>query len=79
MSLLKILTTKNVGTIDRWIRVTPAILVAYAIVAGWITGWIAALLAGGAGMLLLTSLLGSCSIYYMLGISTCPVSGKKPR
>lgn len=75
MSIIRMMTTRNVGTIDRVIRVLPTIAVAVAWYGGWITGWLAIGLAVIAGMLLVTSLLGSCSIYYMFGMSTCPVSG----
>lgn len=75
MSLIRMLTTRNVGTLDRIIRILPAIAVAIAWYGGWLTGWLAIGLAVAAVMLLVTSLLGSCSIYYMLGFSTCPISG----
>jgi glucose-6-phosphate-specific signal transduction histidine kinase len=78
--IIKMLTTRNVGPIDRILRTLPAILVALAWYTGWIGGLAAILLAAVAGMLLLTSVLGSCSIYYMLGFSTCPISGdRRPR
>ncbi len=73
MSLLKKLTTRNVGTLDRWIRALPAVIVAGLWVSGALTG--TALLIAGilAAMLLVTAITGMCSIYAMLGISTCPV------
>jgi len=73
--IIKMLTTRNVGTLDRILRTLPAILVALAWYSGWIGGWSAIALAVVAGLLLMTSLLGACSIYYMLGFSTCPISG----
>jgi hypothetical protein len=69
------LPTRNVGTIDRIIRTIPAVAVAIAWYGGSIAGWLAIGLAVAAGLLLVTGLLGSCSIYYMLGFSTCPISG----
>ncbi len=77
MSMIKAFTTRNVGTVDRIVRILPAIAVGIAWYSGWIAGGLAVILAIGAGMLLVTSLLGSCSIYYMLGFSTCPISGKR--
>lgn len=73
MSLLKKLTTRNVGTLDRWIRALPAVIVAGLWASGALTG--TALLIAGilAAMLLVTAITGMCSIYAMLGISTCPV------
>lgn len=73
--IIKMLTTRNVGVFDRILRTLPAILVGLAWYSGWIGGWLAVVLTVLAGMLLVTSLLGACSIYYLLGLSTCPVSG----
>lgn len=41
-----------------------------------LSGWFAVLLGLIAVMLLPTSLTGACSIYYALGWSTCPISGR---
>ncbi len=73
MSLLKKLTTRNVGALDRLIRALPAVIVAALWASGTLTG--TALLIAGilAAMLLVTAITGMCSIYAMLGISTCPV------
>lgn len=73
--IIKMLTTRNVGAFDRMLRTLPAILVGLAWYSGWIGGWLAVVLTVIAGMLLVTGLLGACSIYYLLGFSTCPVSG----
>jgi len=78
MLLKRMMTTRNVGTLDRILRVLPAVLVAFLWATGTLGGVFAAILAIGAGMLLITSLTGACSIYYLLGWSTCPVS-QKPR
>ena len=77
MSLLKAFTTRNVGTLDRVIRTFPTVIVAYLYFAGLISGWLGMVLSILALMLLLTSILGSCSIYYFLGVSTCPLSKKR--
>ncbi|MBW4554628.1 MAG: DUF2892 domain-containing protein [Trichormus sp. ATA11-4-KO1] len=77
MSVLKALTTRNVGKIDRVIRSFPTLIVAYLYFMGMISGWLSIILGILALMLLLTSILGSCSIYYFLGYSTCPI--KKSR
>ena len=72
MSFLKRLTTRNVGTTDRALRALPAL----AVLIGWATGALTGPLLVGlgiaAGMLLLTALTARCSIYAMLGLSTCP-------
>lgn len=75
MSIFDMFTTRNVGRLDRLLRSVPALLVAVGWYRGWIDGWTAAVLAVLAGMLFMTSILGSCSIYHMLGFSTCPISG----
>ncbi len=73
MSLLQRFTTRNVGTIDRIVRTAPIIVVALLWANGTLTGM--ALLIGAvlAVMLLLTSITARCSIYAMLGFSTCPL------
>ncbi|MEM6898504.1 MAG: DUF2892 domain-containing protein [Pseudomonadota bacterium] len=76
MFLKRMMTTRNVGTFDRVLRAIPAIAVAILWAQGMIGGTLAVVLAIGAIMLLVTALTGACSIYYMLGWSTCPVSGK---
>jgi hypothetical protein len=62
----------NMGTIDRAVRLAVGIaLIAYAIPvgfpsAGW--NWV-----GWIGVIpLLTAAVGSCPLYMMLGVSTCP-------
>ena len=63
----------NVGTIDRVVRVSVGLLlIAYAIPIGfapsgwnWI-GWIGVIP-------LVTGLFGTCPLYSLVGISTCPL------
>ena len=65
--------TTNVGTIDRIIRlVIGLVLLWYALMApatgyNWI-GWIGVIP-------IITALVGSCPLYSILGVSTCPVKG----
>jgi hypothetical protein len=65
--------TTNVGTIDRIIRIVIGlVLLWYALMAtatgyNWI-GWIGVIP-------IVTALVGSCPLYSILGISTCPVKG----
>jgi len=77
MSLLKAFTTRNVGKLDRVVRSFPTVIVVYLYFTGLISGWFSIVLGILALMLLLTSILGSCSIYYFLGFSTCPLSNRK--
>lgn len=76
MSFKAMFTTKNVGTIDRIMRALPIVIVVALYFLDILTlSW-----AIGLGvvslMLLATSLMGVCSIYYLLGYSTCPISGQ---
>ncbi|PIU01063.1 MAG: DUF2892 domain-containing protein [Bdellovibrionales bacterium CG10_big_fil_rev_8_21_14_0_10_45_34] len=74
--MLKILSTKNVGKIDRLLRALPLPIVTAMYFYGSISEGIAIGLGVVTGMLFITSILGSCSIYYMLGYSTCPLENK---
>lgn len=76
MLLKRMMTTRNVGTFDRIIRVLPLIAVGVLWAQGVIGSALAIVLAIFAAMLFVTAATGSCSIYYMLGWSTCPVSGQ---
>jgi hypothetical protein len=65
--------TTNMGFIDRIVRfVVGVLLIAYAIPVGFpSTGWN---WAGWIGVIpILTALVGSCPLYSILGISTCPM------
>jgi hypothetical protein len=72
-SIVRMARTRNVGPFDRVLRALPAPLVAWFVYTGTLSG-VAAWAAGiFAAMLAVTAVTGSCSIYYMLGWSTCPV------
>jgi hypothetical protein len=60
----------NVGTADRIIRVIVGLmLIALAIWSNISYAWL-----GYAGIIpLITGLFGTCPVYSMLGISTCPI------
>ncbi len=63
----------NVGTIDRALRIVfGLVLVAYALKLGLPdTGWN---WLGCIGVVpLLTALIGSCPLYGLLGVNTCPL------
>lgn len=70
MLLKRMMTTRNVGGLDRLLRALPALALALAWLQGFIAGLPAMLLAVPAVMLLVTALTGACSIYYLLGLST---------
>jgi hypothetical protein len=59
---------RNVGTIDRVVRLVVAILLIIANVVGWLTGIAGLVLAVLAGMLLSSVASGHCPLYAKLGI-----------
>jgi len=66
--------TKNMGVVDRIVRILLAIVIAILYFTDKITGLAAVILAIIAIILLLTGLVGVCPLYYPLKIST---KGKK--
>ena len=65
----KLLPT-NEGTIDRVVRVILGLALLSLLAIGPVPGWG---LAGLVGLVpLITGAIGSCPIYTMLGISSCP-------
>jgi uncharacterized membrane protein YjjP (DUF1212 family) len=61
---------KNIGTVDRIIRLVAAAAVVGAWGAGLIGGTLALLLGGVALVLLITSLTSTCPAYMPFGLST---------
>jgi hypothetical protein len=61
---------KNVGTIDKGVRVLLVVLIAVLYFAHLIGGAAAIILGAVALILLLTSLVSVCPLYLLLGIST---------
>ena len=60
---------KNVGSIDRAIRVALGVILVSLVFVGPQTSW------GWVGLIpLLTGLVGTCGLYSALGLSTCKVS-----
>ncbi len=62
---------KNMGTIDRIIRVLVALVLLVLFAANVISGTIAIVLLALSGIFILTSFLSFCPLYFPLGISTC--------
>jgi hypothetical protein len=63
--------TKNVGQIDKIIRIIVGLLLIGLALTGTIGWW------GWIGVVpLATGLMGSCPAYSLLGISTCPMENK---
>lgn len=61
----------NVGSADRIIRIILAIVMAALYFTGTVTGTFGIVLVVLAGVFALTSLIGFCPIYAILGIKTC--------
>ncbi len=64
---------KNVGTIDRVIRVVLAAVFAYLFFSGTVVGTLGIILVVLGAIFLLTALVGTCGLYLPFGISTCKV------
>lgn len=61
---------KNMGTIDRTVRVLVALVVGSLIAGGQIAGTAAVVLGLFAVIFLLTSAVGFCPLYYIVKFST---------
>lgn len=65
--------TNNVGNFDRLLRVFLAAILGYLYYTGYFVGTLNYVALVAAILLLLTSLVGFCPLYKVLGINTCPV------
>lgn len=65
---------KNMGTADRIIRVTLAIIVGVLYFTGTISGTLGITLLVLAAVFVLTSLISFCPLYAPFGIRTCPLN-----
>jgi len=65
---------KNMGTIDKVIRISLAVIVGILYLTGNISGTVAIILGVLAAVFVLTSLIGFCPLYVPFNISTI---GKK--
>ena len=63
---------KNMGTIDRVVRILVVIAIAVLYSQEIITGTAAIILGVVASIFLLTSLVSFCPLYKIVGLSTCP-------
>jgi len=62
---------KNMGTLDRVLRLTAVVVIGVLYFTGEIEGLTAIVLGIVAAAFLLTSLIGWCPAYLPLGLSTC--------
>lgn len=67
--------TKNMGNLDRGIRLAVAALIAVLYFTGVITGTLAIILGIVAVAFVATSLIGWCPLYRIVGVSTCGTAG----
>ena len=64
--------TKNLGSIDRILRIVLGITFGVLYFTGVTTGTLGIVLAVLGGIFVATSLISWCPIYAVLGIKTCP-------
>jgi hypothetical protein len=62
--------TKNVGTVDRLLRIAVAIVIFAMIAMGTLSGTWAIILGILAAVFVGTSLIGTCPLYMPFGVST---------
>jgi hypothetical protein len=63
---------KNMGSVDRVLRIIAAVIFTVLFFMGTITGTTAQVMIVLAGVFLITSLIGFCPLYTPFGLSTCP-------
>jgi len=68
---------KNMGNIDRIIRMLIAVVVSVLYFMDILTGTLGIVLMAFAGIFILTSLISFCPLYTLFGFSSCPVKEKK--
>jgi len=64
---------KNVGTIDKVVRILAAILITVLYFTDIITGTVGIVFVVLAAVFAITSLISFCPLYAIFGLSTCPV------
>jgi hypothetical protein len=62
---------KNMGSLDRTIRIIVAVVIGILLFKGILSGLLATILGILAIIFLLTSAIGFCPIYKLIGVSTC--------
>ncbi len=63
---------KNMGNLDRTVRVVVALIMGVLIGTGVVTGTLGYVLLAFSAVFVLTSLVSFCPLYTLLGINTCP-------
>jgi large-conductance mechanosensitive channel len=62
---------KNMGTLDRIIRIAVAVIIGVLYFTGVISGLAAIVLMVIAAVFILTSFVGFCPLYALIGINSC--------
>ena len=62
--------TKNMGTVDRIIRIVVALAIIVLILTGVVSGWVAIILGVLTAVFVLTSIVSFCPLYAPFHIST---------
>jgi hypothetical protein len=62
----------NMGTVDRVLRVIAGVIFAALYLGGFVTGIAGIILLVISFVFVLTSLVGTCPLYTLFGVSTCP-------
>lgn len=62
---------KNMGSIDKIVRIIVAIVFAVLFFTGTVSGILGYVLLGLGGVFVLTSLVSHCPLYLPFGLSTC--------
>jgi Protein of unknown function (DUF2892) len=62
---------KNMGSVDKAVRIIIALVIAGLYYGGVISGTVGIVLLVFAGIFILTSLVSFCPLYSIFGISTC--------
>lgn len=67
---------KNVGNIDKVVRVIIAIVAGALYFTGTVTGVLGYIALAVGVIMLATAAMGSCPIYSIFGMSSCPLSSE---
>jgi len=68
---------KNVGNLDRVVRIAVALFIAVLIFTGTVGGGWGIFLSAVGGLFFLTGVAGDCPIYWLFGMNTCQVKHVK--
>ena len=63
---------KNIGNADRIVRLLLSALAAFLYFTNVVNGTLGIVILVVGGILLLTSLAGTCPLYSLVGLNTCP-------